>query len=111
MFRTGRSPNPIIFNKKDGQRGLTALRNYLVNPQLHGDAIPLCLRQEQTRSDFSETSGVSPAENALSFGFFSGNLSERSSSDIGAAQGKERGTGLLLSCDSVWALLSHRRLF
>lgn len=36
---------------------------------------------------------------------------QRSSSDIGAAQGKERGTGLLLSCDSGWALLSHRRLF
>jgi len=61
----------IILNKKDRRRGLTALWNYLLKPRLHVDAIPLCLRQEQARTDFSENNGVSSVEITLSFGFHS----------------------------------------
>lgn len=41
VFSIGRPPKNIILNKKDRQRGLTALWNYLLKPWLHVDAIPL----------------------------------------------------------------------
>lgn len=46
MFSIGRSPKNIILNKKDRQRGLTALWNYLLKPWLHVDAIPVSDRNK-----------------------------------------------------------------
>lgn len=54
------------------------------------DAIPLCLRQEQTWSDFSENKGVSPVENGLSFGFHSVQFIVHIKLLIDAIQGKDR---------------------
>lgn len=91
MFSIGRSPKNIILNKKDRQRGLTALWNYLLKPWLHVDAIPVSDRNKpgvtsQKIMEFLRRKTLLALFSTLC------SLLHRSSSHIAAIQGKGRST-------------------